>query len=270
MVKSYPNSGMPKNQRKPILVLNREPKTIKEVIAQLDQVIEDTIEDNNYLGIFAYVYRRTTAAIEQAIKEKRFEENERMERFDVQFANYYLNAYKNFKKGKPVSKAWQISFDHRTTSLTIMQHLMLGMNAHINLDLGATAGLFKEGNIEDLESDFMRVNDILKELTDEMQLKVSRSSFLIAVLDKLAKKRDEEVANFSIVQARKQAWRFACNLAEMDTAQSTTAIAEADQLVASIGRIIINPKSRLARLIIKIINWLEEKNVKLIIQQLQQ
>lgn len=253
------------------MVSTPQPNTIEEVLSQLDEIIAETVADNNYLGIFAYVYRRTTAAIKQAIEEKRFEDNERMERFDVKFANYYLDAYKSFKANKALSKSWLISFENRNECLTIMQHLMLGMNAHINLDLGITAGLFDpKGDIEDLKTDFMRVNDILKELTDEMQLKVSRSSYLIGLLDKLAKKKDEQVANFSIVQARQQAWRFACNLAEMEAGEHAVAIEKADLLVAKIAEALIKPRSWVVRQVLAQISSLEEKNVKIIIQQLQQ
>ena len=66
--------------------------TIEEVLAALDQIIDQTIQENNYLGIFAYVYRRTTAGIQQAIHEDAFEDSARMELFDVHFANYYIKA----------------------------------------------------------------------------------------------------------------------------------------------------------------------------------
>ena len=56
------------------------PSTIDEVILKLDLIIEETILANNYLGIFAYVYRRTTSKIKEAILEKRFEDNSRMEK----------------------------------------------------------------------------------------------------------------------------------------------------------------------------------------------
>lgn len=254
----------------PTTVLTHQPKTIDEVIAQLDEVIDETVADNNYLGIFAYVYRRTTAEIRKAIEEKRFEDNERMERFDVAFANYYLDAYKKFKANEAVSKSWMTSFEVRHNQLSIMQHLILGMNAHINLDLGVTAGLFSKNEpIDDLKHDFMLVNDILAELTEEMQSKIARNSIMVRILDKIAKHRDEQVANFSIVKARQQAWNFACNLAKMSKEQQAIAISNADLLVADIGKIVIEPKSLLIKKLHQLINFFEEKDVRRIIQLLR-
>ena len=47
-------------------------KTIDDVLRQLDQIVEQTISADNYLCAFAYVYRRTTAEIKQAIEDGRF------------------------------------------------------------------------------------------------------------------------------------------------------------------------------------------------------
>ena len=114
--------------------------TIQEVLEQLDTIIEDSITDNSRLGLFAYVYRRTTAEIASEIDKGRFEDNPRMEKMDVAFANLYLDAYKAFKNNSSLSKSWAFAFNHAAEPLTILQHIILGMNAHINLDLGiATA-----------------------------------------------------------------------------------------------------------------------------------
>lgn len=66
--------------------------SIKQVLEQLDFIIEETVNENNHLGVFAYVYRRTTAEIEHAINIGRFDDNARMEKMDVTFANFYIKA----------------------------------------------------------------------------------------------------------------------------------------------------------------------------------
>ena len=116
-------------------------KTIDEVLSELDLIIDSTLVENNHLGIFAYVYRRTTAQIKQAIIERQFEDNERMERLDVAFANLYLTAYQRYTANLSCSESWKMAFDAKNDNISILQHIILGMNAHINLDLGiATAG----------------------------------------------------------------------------------------------------------------------------------
>ena len=77
--------------------------------------------------------------------------------------------YHNYKTSQPISKSWKASFDVQKQPITIIQHLLLGMNAHINLDLGqAAAKVAKPNRINDLENDFMEVNKVLAGLIDEM------------------------------------------------------------------------------------------------------
>jgi hypothetical protein len=173
--------------------MNTLPSSIDEVLQKLDEIILETIHDNNYLGIFAYVYRRTTAEIKKGIIEKQFADNERMERMDVSFANKYISAYLNFHASSgPVSHAWAIPFQSGREKLTIMQHLLMGMNVHINLDLGVAASETAPGNaINGLKNDFMKVNDILAGLTKEMQARVGRISRWMFLLDWLSGNKDD-------------------------------------------------------------------------------
>jgi len=193
------------------------PKTINEVLQRLDSIIEETIQENNYLGIFAYVYRRTTAAIQKAILEKQFENNERMEQFDVIFANRYIEAYEHFKLHQPISKSWQVAFDSKNERLTSIQHLIMGMNAHISFDLGlATEAISPKNEIEDLKNDFMIVNQILGEIINEMQERISKVSRFMFLLDWVGAKTDEKIIDFGIVNARQFAWQFALGLSAVD------------------------------------------------------
>ena len=198
------------------MLMDNQARTIEDVLNELDSIIEDSVKENNRLGIFAYIYRRTTAQIKQAIADKRFEDNERMEKMDVTFANLYLTAYKNFFSNKTISKSWMIAFQAKNQKLTIIQHIILGMNAHINLDLGVAASeIMPPDKIDDLKNDFMLVNQILKDLINEMQYRVSRVSRTMFLLDWIGQNEDEKIINFSIVKAREQAWNFANSLSKL-------------------------------------------------------
>lgn len=98
-----------------------------------------------------------------------------MEMLDVIFAQRYISAYKNWKEGKPITDSWKIAFDFgKVKNSMIMQHLLLGINAHINLDLGiatlettsfqdekSKAKCFYK-NFNSIVTDFTVVNEILK------------------------------------------------------------------------------------------------------------
>ncbi len=79
---------------------------IKEVLSSLDTIIDKSIIANDARGIFAFVYRRTTAEIAVAIENSEFEDNEKLHEFDVAFANYYLKAYHQFETGETCSLCW--------------------------------------------------------------------------------------------------------------------------------------------------------------------
>ena len=250
--------------------MSTSPSTINEVLERLDEIIDETIQENNYLGIFAYVYRRTTAQIKQAISEKRFEDNERMEKFDVIFANRYIKAYDKFKAQQDIPKSWSTAFQAKKQQLTIIQHLVMGMNAHISFDLGLAADAVAPKNeIQDLKNDFMLVNQILQEIIQEMQERIGKVSRLMFLLDWVGAKSDEKIINFGMVNARQFAWHFATGLSALDGEAKKVLIEQTDLTVSSLNQVIQNPRSRVLKYTLRLISFFEMKKVEEIIQHLR-
>ena len=246
------------------------PTTIDQVLHRLDQIIDETIQANNYLGIFAYVYRRTTAQIKQAISENRFEDNERMEKFDVIFANRYLDAYDKFKLRQDIPKSWATAFLAKDQQLTIIQHLVMGMNAHISFDLGlAAAAIAPNNQIDDLKNDFMIVNQILQEIINEMQERISKVSRLMFLLDWVGATTDEKIINFGMVNARQFAWQFALGLSAVDGIAKDALIEQTDLTVSRLNQIIQTPRSRILNYSLRLISFFEIKKIEDIINNLR-
>jgi len=251
-------------------LITMKPETIDEVLLELDAIIENSTHERNYLGIFAWVYRRTTAQIKTEIEMGSFEDNERLHIFDVAFANYYLDAYRKYQQQEPIPQSWRVAFDAKNDKLTMIQHVLLGMNAHINLDLSVTAAEIMQGKpITELENDFKKVNDILAKLLDEVQAKIAKSSFLMFLLDWIGKRTDEKIIDFSIRQARNQSWRLANEIWSLERAERQSRIERADQSISRIAGFIRNPKSRLLKFVLKIIGWFEPGNPTIIINKLK-
>ena len=115
-------------------------KTIDEVLARLEQIISDSIGNKSRAGYFAALYYKVTASVKEGIEKGRFDDGPRMEQLDVNFANRYLEAYDQWKNKQPVSGPWKTAFDTEARRQPlVLQHLLLGMNVHINLDLGIAA-----------------------------------------------------------------------------------------------------------------------------------
>ncbi|NIR65754.1 MAG: hypothetical protein GWN00_24945 [Aliifodinibius sp.] len=87
------------------------------------------------MGYFAALYRKVTIRVKEE-----FEDPERMERLDVLFANRYLEAFEQYHTRKETTVSWKLAFDTcKRWRPIVLQHLLLGMNTHIRLDLGVAA-----------------------------------------------------------------------------------------------------------------------------------
>lgn len=244
--------------------------TIQEVINQLDSIIENAIITNNRLGLFAYVYRRTTAEILKEVQRGGFENNELLEQLDVAFANLYLEAYELHQNNAPISKSWLFAFTNKDESLTILQHIMMGMNTHINLDLAiATSNVMEGRDIEMVKNDFDKVNAILFSIVNEVQDRLSRVSPMLFLLDMAGQNSDEKVIDFSMRKARQQSWYHANLLWSLGQDHQPEAINTLDNVILEISKFIKSPKSRLIRFSLKTIGRFESKDVGRIISKLK-
>ncbi len=215
---------------------------IDGVVADLTTIIDDCIDRRSRLGYFAALYRKVTVAVRDDIaKGDVFEDNERMERLDVVFAGRYLDAYDAYARGEPCSRSWQIAFDAAASSrLIIVQNLLLGINAHINLDLGAAAAAVCPGDeIDGLRADFDRINEILAYLSGAALADIDELSPWLALLNRVGGRTERAIINFSIDVARREAWSFALKLAP--GAAHDSLMARRDDETAALGHLILHP-----------------------------
>lgn len=249
----------------------KEAQTIDQVLQQLDEIVDTSINQEDYFFLFTYVYRETTAEIKNAIQNKRFENPARMEKMDVVFANLFINAYYEHQISQPIASCWKVAFESRKEKLAFVQHILLGMNAHINLDLAVAASMVSPGNdIITLKNDFMVVNQILAELTNKIQMRLGRVSFFMKLLDIFGFRNDEKIIDFSISKARDFAWINAMELALLEKEQALIRQAEIDIRVLEISKLIKNPPGKFLTLALKIISLFENRDPKRIIKKLKQ
>ena len=246
-------------------------KTIDEVIEYLTLIIDENKEQQNTLGYFAALYLKVTKKVKEGIKNHFFENGPRMEKLDVIFANRYLKAYTEYKEQQKPSLCWQKAFEvHDKYWLIVLQHLLLGMNAHINLDLGIAAATVSEGEpIEKLKTDFDRINEILSELVGEVEAELSQIWPTLKTILKYTKKLDTFLINFSMEIARDGAWNFAVKLSDTNREEWSSEIDQRDVKVAKLANTISSP-GFIVGLIFKIIRLGERGTVRKKIEILEE
>ena len=221
----------------------KQAQTIDEVIDLLDEIIETCKRDHNPAGYFAALYRKVTKRVKAGILTDEFEDSERMEKLDVLFANRYIVAYQTFYKGESPTESWRVPFlKAKTFWPIVLQHLLWGMNAHINLDLGIAAAETASGtSIDDLQQDFDKINELLAELVGEVQNELSQIWPTLKILLAISGKVDDFFINFSMERARDGAWKFAKILHETDPKEREALIATRDTRIAEIAEFIHAP-----------------------------
>ena len=196
-------------------------------------------------GYFAALYWRTTKAVQARAEAGLFADAERMEHFAATFAARYLAAYRAWKSDRPVTASWNLAFDMASKRRPIvLQHLVLGMSAHINLDLGiVVAGMARDapGGLASLRSDFDLINDVLSEQVDASQACVDRVSPFMRIADGLGLRSDEALCGFALRIARQGAWSSAEQLSKCAVDELDSAIARRDQAVAAFGSGLAHP-----------------------------
>jgi hypothetical protein len=213
--------------------------SIDEVLAGLDRIIGVARERGTADGFFAALYRRVTAEVKTRIVRGEFDDAARMERLDVVFASRYVEAWHARERGEAVTESWKVALGcSRSFWPVVLQHLLLGMNAHINLDLGIAAASVAPGAaIGSLERDFARINDVLAAMTDDVQDRLGHIWPAMSWLDRFGGRIDEAVVNFSIRRARQHAWKFAAGLASMESEDARAEfVRQTDTAIAGLGR----------------------------------
>ncbi len=232
---------------------------ISAVVHALHDIVEHP--QSGRAAWFAAVYLHMTRAVEQGIQQGVFKDAARMERLDVVFANRYLEAYDRYRRKQPIARCWQLAFDSgHKSSFIVLQHLLLGMNAHINYDLSiAAANISTPQNIASLSGDFELINTIIARLAGSIQDKLTTIWRPMRMLTHLTKGREAVVLNFSVDKARQASWTNAVALVNLPAGARQSFIKSLDDGVSVLGRKILTP-DWMTRSILAPVKWFEESN----------
>ena len=173
----------------------------------------------------------------------RFQNGPLMERLDVVFATRYIDALAAYQSGGRPSRCWKQAFEAcDDDSRLILQHLLAGMNAHINLDLGVASAQVSPGDqLPELKADFDEINDVLAAQVGAVESEMAALSPLIKNLSTVGLSSETTLINFNIGLARKAAWFVAQRLANEPSFLHEVTIDGLDLAVSVGGRAILYP-----------------------------
>lgn len=216
------------------------PQTIDQVLVRLNGILDDALRGGTRIGYFGALYERVTTNVRRALVAGNvFHDNPRMERLDVVFANRFLAAWDQHSSGGAPSQSWQAAFALLDDpGPLVVQHLLIGMNAHINLDLGIAAATVAPSPAElaSLWPDFKKINEVLSRLVIVVEDELGEISPRLKRIEDFAPALEDLLFDFGIDVARDLAWELAQELGRTPAGGWDAVIAKRDVEVAAVGR----------------------------------
>jgi hypothetical protein len=218
-------------------------RSVDDVIRRLDETLAWARAARSPIGFFAALYHQTTQAIKSSIQQGAFDHPQEVEQLDIAFASRYFAALTAFQGGGQPTRSWACAFDAaRHWWPTTLQHLLIGMNAHINLDLGiAVASAVPAALLPAFQGDFDKVNSILGNLVPTVDSDLSIIWPLLRAINRYFSAEEQWCINLDMGDARARSWQLALTLSQLDAAARASAIDKLDARVAELSRFIRRP-----------------------------
>jgi len=205
---------------------------INDLIGRMEALEAELVAADDAKRYFHSTYLRTTRAVGQAIDAGQFIDGPWVERWDVIFADLYLDALASYRDHGTAPGPWQTAFDRaRDSSAPPLTQVLLGMNAHINYDLpqaliaAITPLEFSDPEVlERREQDHRRIDSVLanRVADEDRELEKWEAPGSRTVLDRLLKPLNTLGTKRFLRESRAKVWHNAhrLNLARLQSDQA--------------------------------------------------
>jgi hypothetical protein len=198
---------------------------IAAVLARMDSELSRLRTAGDARRFFHATYLRTTRAVVTEIeRDGGFRDAAWLSRWDVVFADLYLDALDADHRGAAVPRPWRVAFDaaRDRPGLPPLRHVLLGMNAHINYDLPqALIAVISPDEFADPDllaaraADHRHVDEVLLRRVGAEDMEMSEVSRLSRT-DRLLRPVNRAATRRLIAEARAKVW---ANTAVLDRAR---------------------------------------------------
>ena len=191
---------------------------IEDVIARMASLLGPLEAAGDKRRFFHATYQRTTIAVADELRRGGFTDAGWVERWDVAFADLYLDALEaDLAAGKP-SRPWAIAFE-APAGLPPLRHVLLGMNAHINYDLPqALLAVISDAEFDDAallarrEADHRAIDAVLAARVAAEDAELTALSGPLPLLDRLLGPLNRLGTQRFLREARQKVWANAIAL----------------------------------------------------------
>lgn len=247
--------------------LEKKYQSVPDVISSFKWLENYLFEREDLRGVFTTAYLHITQSIGAAIEEDSFENTLWSQNYLICFANLYRKAILNYEKGNAelVPKSWRCAFDlAKNKDGFVIQHLLLGINAHINHDLTLALHQVKiDPNRVDKYKDHTDINIILEKATDGLKQSVAEKyAPILKRIDRGFGTLDDEITNFSIPKAREHAWSMAIALTSAQTQFEKQILQKSlDEQAGVLSRLILASPTQHQKVkeTVTILKWIDRK-----------
>ena len=232
-------------------------RVIDGLIDRMEALLEPLQAADDSRQYFHATYLRTTIAARQEIRRGGFLDAEWVERWDVAFAGFYLDALETATAGRPPARPWQVAFG-APRDLPALRHVLLGMNAHINFDLPqAIVAVISDSEFEDAvllarrKADHETIDQVLASRVAAEENELVKVSGPGPVMDRALRPLSRARTQRFLRESRRKVWANAGTLSRarrQGPDRYAAALAELEELTAAKVATLTAPGQVLLRL----------------------
>ena len=231
---------------------------VAALVARMEALLHALETAGEPARFFLGTYLRTTRAVGTALDGGVFEDPDWVARWDVDFAELYLDALEAYRKdADAVPAPWRLAFGARP-GLPPEAHVLLGMNAHINFDLPQSLIRvippedFPSPDLLDLRRrDHERIDAVLASRVTEEDIALQRAGGRRTPLDRVLAPVNRQASRLFLRESRRKVWANtrALHAARLDGPEAyVRRLAELEEASADRVRDLLRPGPVLLRL----------------------
>ena len=189
------------------------PESVDALVARMEKVLAELETTGDPGRFFLGTYLRTTRAVGVALDAGLFEDPDWVTRWDVDFAEIYLDALEAHRTDPAgVPGPWRLAFG-AAPGLPPEAHVLLGMNAHINYDLPQS--LVRMIPPEDFvspsllarrERDHARIDGVLAARVGAEDIALQRAGGRRTRLDRILAPANRRASRLFLRESRRKVW----------------------------------------------------------------